>query len=145
MTYLYARVCCFRQRPENTFEMHAHTKPVVNQTLDRRYQNMTQEAMPLADTTRPPIAGRPMSRQSCGTGVPGQQPLLLDDPAMWERSLPPPPPGQPIWDRQATIPVTSRDTGTQSRRPKMADNSDEDSSEYYWSGTHKYHVLEKDK
>ncbi len=127
--------------------MQVHTKPVAKKTLDRRYQNITQEAVLLAgaDTTNLSSGRRPMSQQSCGTGVPGQQPLLLDDPAMWERSLPPPLTGQPTWDRQATIPVTSRDTGTQSRRPKMADNSDEDSSEYNWSGTHKYHVLEKDK
>ncbi len=126
--------------------MQVHAKPVTTQTLDRRYQNITQETFPMATGDNADLrkSGRPMSQQSCGTRVPGQQPLLLDDPTMWERSLPPPPPGQPTWDRQATIPVTSRDTGTQ-RRPKMADNSDEDSSEYYWLGTHKYHVLEKDK
>ncbi len=127
--------------------MHEQGKPADQPSLDKRYQDIPHEAIPLSVESKAGMnrVVRPMSQQSCGTGVPGQQPLLLDDPAMWERSLPPPPPGQPTWDRQATIPVTSRDTGTQSRRPKMADNSDEDSSEYYWSGTHKYHVLEKDK
>ncbi len=79
---------------------------------------------------------------NCGTGP--RPPAEVRQ--VWDRSLPPP----PTWakpDKAGTVKDATnlRDPTVQPLRDPGQVNSEDDSSEYYWSGTHKYHVLEKDE
>ncbi len=110
--------------------------PKAADTVDRRYQNLAHDPL-LVDTGTWPqhtmTAGGPAN---CGTGP--RPPA--DVRQVWDRSLPPP----PTWAKPEKA-GTGKDPSAQPLKDSAPTLSEDDSSEYYWSGTHKYHVLEKDE
>nr|UCK81577.1 Gal-binding and CUB domains containing receptor 2 [Arenicola marina] len=124
---------------------------IEQHTLVRRYQP-GQGAPGMSDNPSGVPCGPPPKQPypvRCGTGPHGMT-ASRAPPQPWDRSLPNQRGGPPTWgagpqpDYSCPRPRGGQGGTLIKDKDKELDTSDS-GSDYYWAGTHKYHVLDKDK